>query len=101
APYSDRPPRLGVPTITSDAFPTVQRFAVLPHLHFVLFFPYMEIQTAHARKILPSKISHTAAVENCANACALTAAFGSQDYQKLRGTFADHLHQPFRAKLIP
>ena len=98
---ADRPPRRGGPTINSDACPTVQRFAVSPHLYFVLFVPEMEIQTAHARKILPSKISHTAAVENCANACALTAAFGSQDYQKLRGTFADHLHQPFRAKLIP
>jgi homoserine kinase len=25
----------------------------------------------------------------------------SHDYQKLRGAFADHLHQPFRTKLIP
>jgi homoserine kinase len=25
----------------------------------------------------------------------------SQDYQKLHGVFADHLHQPFRTKLIP
>jgi homoserine kinase len=80
---------------------TVQRFAVLPQLHFVLFVPELEIRTSRARNVLPSKISHTAAVQNCANACALAAAFVSQDYQKLRGVFADHLHQPFRAKLIP
>jgi len=30
-----------------------------------------------------------------------TAAFASQHYEKLRGTFSDHLHQPFRSKLIP
>jgi homoserine kinase len=49
---------------------------------------------------LPSKISRVAAVENCANACAITAAFASRDYEKMRGTFSDNLHQPFRAKLI-
>jgi homoserine kinase len=84
-----------------DACPTLQRFAVSPQLHFVLFVPDLEIRTSRARNVLPSKISHIAAVENCANACALTAALVSEDYQKLRGAFADHLHQPFRAKLIP
>jgi homoserine kinase len=84
-----------------DACPTLQRFAVSARLHFVLFIPDFEIRTSTARHVLPSKISHTNAVENCANACALTAAFVSRDYRKLRGTFADHLHQPFRAKLIP
>jgi homoserine kinase len=81
--------------------PTVQRFAASPRLHFVLLVPDLEIQTSTARTVLPSKISHAAAVENCANACALTAAFVSQDYEKLRGVFADNLHQPFRVKLVP
>lgn len=83
-----------------NTHPAVQRFAVSPQLHFVLFVPDLEIRTSRARNVLPSKISHTAAVQNCANACALTAALVSQDYQKLRGVFADHLHQPFRAQLI-
>ena len=84
-----------------NTHPAVQRFAVSPRLHFVLFVPDLEIRTSRARNVLPSKISRIAAVENCANACALTAALVSHDYQKLRGAFADHLHQPFRAKLIP
>jgi homoserine kinase len=84
-----------------DAYPAVQRFEVSPRLQFVLLVPDLKIQTSRARKVLPSKISHAEAVENCANACALTAAFVSQDYEKLRGVFADHLHQPFRVKLIP
>jgi homoserine kinase len=84
-----------------DACPTVQRFAVSPRLYFVLFIPDLEIQTSRARNILPSKILHVAAAQNCGNACALTAAFVSQDYEELRATFGDHLHQPFRAKLIP
>src|SRR4029079_4871796 len=77
-----------------------QRFDVASHLWFVLLIPDLEIETARARRILPSKISRVAAVENCANACALTAAFASRDYEKMRGSFSDNLHQPFRAKLI-
>jgi homoserine kinase len=84
-----------------DVCPAVYRFDVAPRLYFVLLVPELEIQTARARKILPSKISRVAAVENCANACALTAAFASQDYERLRRSFSDNLHQPFRAKLIP
>ena len=84
-----------------NAHPTIQRFAVSPRLHFILLVPVLEIQTFRARNVLPSKISHSAAVENCGNACALTAAFASQDYKKLRGVFADHLHQPFRVRLVP
>jgi len=79
---------------------TVQRFEVAPRLYFVVLVPDLQIETARARRILPSKISRVAAVENCANACAITAAFASRDYEKMRGTFSDNLHQPFRAKLI-
>ncbi len=80
--------------------PAFQRFEVSPRLYFVLLVPDLEIRTSIARKLLPSKISHAAAVANCANACAIAAAFASKDYEKLRGAFADYLHQPFRGKLI-
>ena len=80
---------------------TFQRFEISPRLYFVLLISELEIQTPRARRILPARISHTAAVENCANACGLTAAFASQDYENLRGAFTDHLHQPFRLKLVP
>ena len=90
-------PSCGGPSLLCS---TVQRFDVSPRLHFVLLVPDLEIQTLKARSVLPEKISRVAAVENAANACAVTAAFASQNYEKLRGTFADHLHQPFRSKLI-
>jgi homoserine kinase len=78
-----------------------QRFQVSARLYFVLLIPDFEIKTSLARRILPSKISRLAAVENCANACTIAAAFASKDYEKLRGAFADHVHQPFRGKLMP
>jgi homoserine kinase len=84
---------------TREAF-AVQRFDVTPRLYFVLLVPDLEIETARARRILPSKISRVAAVQNSANACTVTAAFASRDYEKMRGSFSDNLHQPFRAKLI-
>lgn len=80
---------------------TVQRFDVSARLYCVLLVPDFEIKTSKARKVLPSKVGRVAAVENCANACAITAAFASRDYEKLRGAFTDYLHQPFRKKLIP
>jgi homoserine kinase len=80
--------------------PTFQRFEISPRLYFVLLVSELEIQTSRARQILPARISHRAAVENCANACAITAAFASHDYEKLSGTFTDYLHQPFRSKLV-
>jgi homoserine kinase len=80
---------------------TIQRFDVSALLSFVLLIPDFEIKTSGARRILPSQIMRVAAVRNCANACAITAAFASGNYRNLRGAFADHLHQPYRKKLIP
>ena len=93
-------PRRGVRS-AQRADATVQRFIVSPRLYFVLLVPALEIQTSTARKLLPSKILHPAAVENCGNACAITAAFASKNYEYLRGAFVDFIHQPFRAKMMP
>jgi len=79
----------------------VQRFEVSSRVKFVLLIPDLETQTTAARKILPPKILRTNAVVSSSNACAITAAFASHDYENLRGAFADQLHQPFRQKLIP
>lgn len=78
-----------------------QMFTVSARLHFVLLIPDFEIATSEARRLLPGRVDRLQAVENARNACAITAAFASREYQNLRGAFIDHLHQPFRKKLIP
>ena len=78
-----------------------QMFTVSAQLHFVLLIPDFEIATAKARRLLPRRVDRLDAVENARNACAITAAFAAREYPSLRGAFADHLHQPFRKKLIP
>jgi homoserine kinase len=81
--------------------PAFQRFDVSERLCFILLIPDLEIKTSEARRILPSQIARTAAIENCANACAITAAFSSERYRNLSGAFGDYLHQRYRRKLIP
>jgi homoserine kinase len=78
-----------------------QMFTVSAQLHFVLLIPDFEVATSEARRLLPARVDRLHAVENARNACAITAAFAGREYQSLRGAFADHLHQPFRKKLIP
>src|SRR6185437_2184924 len=51
--------------------------------------------------LLPPEIARTGAIRNVANASAITAAFATQDYERLRGCSVDYLHQPFRKKLVP
>ena len=80
----------------------IARFEVLADLHFVLLIPDFEIATPDARRALPDTIDRLGAARSCANACRITAAFASQNYELLRGGFEDHLHQPYREKaLIP
>ncbi len=81
--------------------PRPQKFAVDARLRFVLLVPNFEVQTKAARQALPNEIDRVRAVESCANACAITAAMASGNYEQLRGAFVDHLHQPFRAKFVP
>ncbi len=79
----------------------VQRFDVSPRLKFVVLIPDHEVETAAARRILPNRIDRVKAVQSCGNACAITAAFASGNYQRLQDRFDDEFHQPFRARLIP
>jgi homoserine kinase len=78
-----------------------QRFAVSGALKFVLLIPNFEVSTSKARALLPKRLARLDAVESCGKACTITAAFASREYENLRGAFQDHLHQPYRKKLIP
>ena len=78
-----------------------QAFPVSSKLRFVLLIPNFEVATNEARRLLPAKIDRLHAVENCRNTSIITAAFASKDYNRLGGAFVDHLHQPFRKRLIP
>ena len=77
------------------------RCNVSPELRFVLLIPDFKVSTPEARKLMPEKISVTDAASNAADAAAIAVAFGTGQYELLRGSFGDRLHQPFRKALVP
>jgi homoserine kinase len=70
-------------------------------LRFIAFIPDFELATKKARAVLPKQVPLAHAVGNLQNTALITAAFIQRHYAMLEGLFVDHLHQPYRAKLIP
>ena len=98
-PDNAAPGEFGGCNVTAPGFR--HRFTVSSDLYFVLLIPEFEIRTSAARRILPARIKRIDAVKSCQNACAITAAFASRDYESLQGRFGDFLHQPYRKGLVP
>lgn len=70
-------------------------------LSFVVLVPGDEVDTDSSRVRLPREVAHGDAVTNTANAALITAAFAARQYELLRGSMTDRLHQPYRAKTCP
>jgi homoserine kinase len=70
-------------------------------LSVVACSPHFQVQTKQARKILPQQVSLKDAVTNIENAASLVAAMMSGDFDALRYTTAEKLHEQYRATLIP
>ena len=79
-------------------------FCTVPVSHklkFITVIPDYEVKTKDARKVLPAQIPLSHAVENIQHSGLIVAAFTLENYALLKGSFHDHLHQPFRSQLIP
>ncbi len=68
---------------------------------FVAFIPETELSTKFARGVLPENYSRADAVFNLSRAALLVAALGSGDFEALRESLQDKIHQPFRAPHVP
>ncbi len=77
------------------------RCDISPDLHFVLLVPDNEIDTDTSRVQLPETIAHADAASNTAHAALITASFATQQYELLRGSMRDWLHEPYREKAAP
>ncbi len=99
-PDNAAPAAFGGFTVSRAGAETI-RCEVAQELKFVLLIPDFEVSTPMARSILPDTIPRRDAVMSASNACRITAAFLTQRYELLRGSFADGLHQPYRERLIP
>jgi homoserine kinase len=70
-------------------------------LRFVVVLPAMELETRHARAILPESVPLTAAVANWANAAAMVAAVARGSAADLGRAVVDRVVEPARKHLIP
>jgi len=77
------------------------RCEIAPELRFVLLVPGEQIETDASRVHLPREVPHADATINTALASMITAAFASRDYELLRGSMDDRLHQPYREPGVP
>lgn len=85
----------------SNAAGTCLHHPVHGRLKFLLLVPGREVLTESARNVLPETVPHDDAVLSLGNACVITSAFASQNYEALRDSFTDCLHQPYRHKSNP
>ncbi len=77
------------------------RAKVSSSLKFVAAIPRIETSTRTARSLLPPSIAFQDAVSNLRNAARIAAAFFQGKVEEAQGAFADRLHQPYRAALVP
>ena len=77
------------------------RAKVSSRLKFVAAIPRIETSTRTARSLLPPSVAFQDAVSNLRNSARIAAAFFQGKVEEAQGAFADRLHQPDRAALVP
>jgi homoserine kinase len=77
----------------SSAWPTA--------VTLVVATPELGLQTAHARRVLPSEIPLEDAIFNLQRALLFMQSLGSGRYEDIREAVKDRWHQPVRASLVP
>ena len=70
-------------------------------LRFVVATPDMPLQTAHARRVLPTEVPLRDAIYNLQRALLFVRALADGRYEDLREAIRDRWHQPARAPLVP
>ena len=80
---------------------TVARFPVPRELRCVLFVPNISLLTKKARGVLPKRIPRADAIYNASRVALWIAALRERRWDWLAVATQDHLHQPYRAKLVP
>ncbi|MBC2600837.1 homoserine kinase [Puniceicoccus vermicola] len=77
------------------------RFPIEKDLSLVVASPEIRVRTPDARAVLPDSLPFSEVISSINGLAYLVAAFAKGDYERLRGTTADRIHQPFRRTLNP
>jgi homoserine kinase len=78
----------------------VEKVPIQP-LKAVIVLPEVKLSTQEARAALPASIVRQEAVDNVGRAALLVHALRAGRKDLLKEAMQDHLHQPYRLKLIP
>lgn len=70
-------------------------------LYYIVVHPHHQVNTAEARRILPTTISLKDATQQWANVAMLIAALNTNDTARVGRALDDKIVEPVRAKLIP
>lgn len=77
------------------------RLGALDGVRAVVASPEGAFPTSLSRAALPREVSHADATRNVGRAVFLSHALARGRYDDLAWAFRDHLHQPYRAQLLP
>ncbi len=77
------------------------RSDISPELKILLVVPDFKLSTRKARAVVSSRVRIQDAVYNLQRSSLLVAALLRDEFHLLSCSLKDHLHQPFRAPLIP
>ena len=85
----------------TDGRVTLRRFRVPEAWIPVAFIPQRESRTTEMRAVLPSTVTHAAAVRQAGRTALLATAVMTSDAGLLRTAMTDELHQPYRMPMLP
>ncbi len=73
----------------------------IPDLNVVVILPELDLMTSQMRKVLPEQISLRDAVFNLSRLTLTIQALQEGNYEMMRWSMKDRIHQPYRTPLIP
>lgn len=85
---------------SGDVFHTIS-LAIDPVWKFTVFIPDFEVSTKKARAILPETYDQSDVTGNLADILYMTQGLATGNAELLRYGRNDHIHEPYRKKLLP
>jgi homoserine kinase len=87
--------------VADDGSALTSKLTVATGVRGIVVIPAFELSTEKARAVLPGEYSRKDAVYNIQRSALTIAALTTGDWQILRESMRDRIHQPYRSRLIP
>jgi homoserine kinase len=91
----------GFVAVAIEADEVISRSIPIPDLTVAVVLPEINLSSQSMRQVLPPMIPHTDAAFTLGRAILTLEALRSGDFEQLRWSMKDRLHQPYRQDFIP